>query len=338
MIATLTTNKKQWDMFVDSSPSGLLFHRWDFLKTIEKHTGYKLFPYGVYHGKELLCIFPLFYKNYYGLKMLFSPPPRICLPYLGFVMDPRYETLKQRKKEHYLNSVVEAMDKEILRLSANYVSFLSAPSYIDARPFKWNKFDVDMNYTYTIDLNRPLYEIWNSFSKDCRQRIKSVKKLPVSMKESQDIDRFYSIMNSTYNDQGLNSPLISPDYLKDILAAFPDNIKIYYLYAEDQIMDAELVYSYKGNVKLWLGGMTIQKNVQGMQEYSTWELIKKAKSEGCNELEIVGANIKRLCEYQSKFNPSLSLFLSINRKSVQGEMAEYFYRNMVLKNKIAGII
>ncbi len=337
MIADLTTDKKLWDKFVDSSPSGLLFHKWDFLKIIEKHTGYTFLPYGVYQGEELLCVFPLFYKNYYGLKMLFSPPPRICLPYLGFVMGPGYEDMKQRKKEHYLNSVVEAIDKEITRLSANYVSVLSAPTYFDARPFKWNKFDVDMNYTYTIDVDRELCEIWDGFSKDCRQRIKSVEKMNASMKESKDIDRFYSIMNSTYKDQGLNSPLISLDYLKDILAAFPDNIKIYYLYVDDQITDAELVYSYKDSVKLWLGGMTIQKNIQGTQEYSTWELIKKAKSEGRKELEIVGANIKRLCEYQSKFNPSLSLFLSINRKSVQGGMAEFFYKNMI-KKKISGII
>lgn len=338
MIADLTTDKKLWDRFIDSSPSGLLFHKWDFLNIIEKHTGYKFLPYGVYQGEELMCIFPLFYKNYYGLKLLFSPPPRVCLPYLGFVMGPGYEGLKQRKKEHYLNSAVEAIDKEITRLSANYVSILSAPSHLDARPFKWNKFDVDMNYTYAIDLDWELCDIWDGFSKDCRQRIKLVEKMHASLKESQDIDRFYSIMNSTYGDQGLNSPLISPDYLKDIMAAFPENIKIYYLYVEGQITDAELVYSYKDDVKLWLGGMTIQKNIQGTQEFSTWELIKKAKSEERKELEIVGANIKRLCEYQSKFNPSLRLFLSIKRKSVQGRMAEFFYKNMIQKKKVSGIL
>lgn len=338
MTANLIYDNHLWDRFVDNSPHALLFHRWDYLKIVEKHTGYKLLPYGVYAGEELICIFPLFYKNYFGLKMLFSPPPRICLPYLGFVMSPVYDTLKERKKESYLNDVVKEINKVIAILSAGYISISTVPGYMDARPFKWTNFDVNLNYTYRIDLDRNVNEIWDGFSKDCRQRIKSINKLDVRLEESKDIDHFYRLMYNTYHQQGLNSPLLSSNYLKDVLSTFPDNIKLYYLYVNDGITDAELVYSYKGNMKLWLGGMTIHKTLQGNQEYSTWELIKKAKAEEYKEFEIVGANTKRLCKYQSKFNPSTCMFLSMDRKGMTGKAAELFYKHMIVRNPALSIL
>lgn len=63
-----------WDDFADRSPYGSLFHKWGFLKTIEKHTGYTLLPYGMYSDYKLICIFPAFLKANYGLNVVLSPP------------------------------------------------------------------------------------------------------------------------------------------------------------------------------------------------------------------------------------------------------------------------
>ena len=39
---------------------------------------------------ELICLFPLYYRRYRGLKLIFSPPPQTMVPCLGFVMGPVY--------------------------------------------------------------------------------------------------------------------------------------------------------------------------------------------------------------------------------------------------------
>jgi hypothetical protein len=41
----LIQDQTSWDQFIDNSPHGLLFHKWNFLKTIELHSGYELLPY-----------------------------------------------------------------------------------------------------------------------------------------------------------------------------------------------------------------------------------------------------------------------------------------------------
>ena len=61
MVVELLEDKKRWDQFVETSPQGFLFHKWDFLKTVERHSRYQLVPYCIYSGEELRCIFPFFY-------------------------------------------------------------------------------------------------------------------------------------------------------------------------------------------------------------------------------------------------------------------------------------
>jgi protein associated with RNAse G/E len=331
MTVKLVEDKKIWDDFVDKSPNGLLFHRRDFIDLLEKHTGYHALTYGIYKNQALKCIFPLFYRNYRGLKMLFSPPPSTGIPYMGFIMEHDFMTFKQNKKESIVNFCMEELFNEIKTLNANYISLSTAPYIVDIRPFKWDDYDVDMKYTYTIDLNKDLDSIWEGFGKDCKQSIKNFSKSSVCLKEVKDANKLYDIMEKTYHQQGLNLPIVSAEFLEEIISTFPDNFKIYFLYRDDQIVDVEMAYMYKGVYKLWIGGAVIQKDVHGGQEYSTWELIRKAKEEGCHKFEIVGANTKRLCAYQSKFNPSLEFIFSIEKKDTIGNIGEFVYQNLVKK-------
>ncbi len=321
-----------WDKFVDESPDGLLFHKWDFLKIMEKHSGYKLLTYGIYKGKSknLLCIFPLFFKKYKGLKFIFSQPPQAGVPNLGLVMDPVFNTLKQHQKENSLNKVADKINEEIKKISPNYVSISLGTNFFDIRPFKWNGFDVDISYTYVIDLEKSLDIIWNEFDKDCRREIRTTDKYNISLKQTNDVETFYTIMGNRYNKQGLTLPLISPEYFKEILSTFPKNIKIYFLYNNEDIVDITANYEYKNRLVFWKGWVSLDKSIHS-NEYLTWEFIKKAKSEGFTKLEIQGANTKRLCLFKSKFNPSLEMSFSLYKKDSFGKLAEWAYLNFMKK-------
>ncbi len=196
MTITLMDDVAVWDRFVEESPYGLLFHKWDFLKLIEKYSGYKLFPYGIYKGDELICLFPAFYGVKSGLRFLYSPPPQSLayVPYLGLVMSPVFDSLRQHKKEHYLDIVSREVSRELDRLNANHIFIASSPRLIDFRHFKWSGYRVEVSYTYIIDLTRSTREIWDSLSKDCKKSIKDCEKKKLTLKPSDDVDAFLCIM------------------------------------------------------------------------------------------------------------------------------------------------
>jgi hypothetical protein len=41
MAIELLEDKKRWDQFVETSPQGLLFPKWDSVKTVERHSRHR---------------------------------------------------------------------------------------------------------------------------------------------------------------------------------------------------------------------------------------------------------------------------------------------------------
>lgn len=328
MSIELIGDKDIWDKFVDESPYGLLFHKWDFLSIIERHTNYKLLSYGIYKGDELIAILPLFFRRYKGLKTIFSPPPQTGIPCLGFLMNHKYDILKQRRKESYLNNMVDEIDGEIKKFSPNYVSI--STNFLDLRQFKWNNYTINTNYTYIVDLEKSLDNIWQDFDEDCRRAIRKSDKQHFLLKQTNDVNTFYDIMHNRYCQQGLNFPIVSPGYLKEIVTTLSKNVKLYFLYKNENIVDITSSFEYKDKFTFWLGWVNLQKNAPS-NEYIAWESIKKAKTEGFKKLDLTGAGVERLCLFKSKFNPSLEINFNICKKDNFGKVAEWMYFNLIKK-------
>jgi hypothetical protein len=328
MSIAVMENKGVWDRFVDDSPYGTIFHRWDFLKIVETHTGYRLLPYGIYRGSELVSVFPLFFRKEKGMKMLFSPPPRTGIPYLGFVMGPAYDGLKQRRKEGYANDLADEVSMEIKKLSPNYVSISTVPGFGDVRSFKWNEFNVDVNFTYLVDLRRPQEQIWAGFSDDCKRNIKACKKYDLVLRQAGDADTFYRIMVERYRQQGLNYPIVGVKYLQDVLEAFPGNVKMYFLYHREEVVGIEITTQYKDKLTCWMGAASVQREIPS-NYHIRWELIKMAREMGFKYLELSGANKRQLCLNKSTFNPRLAYWFQISRKDALGRIAELAYARLV---------
>ena len=128
-------DKEQWDEFVETSPQGSLFHKWDFLKTVERHSKYEFLPYCVYSGEELRCIFPLFIRRNRGLTVMNSPPPNTQISYLGPAFDPSVEARKASGREKIVEEVTDEVCREIDKIAPNLVSFTTVPNLLDLRFF-----------------------------------------------------------------------------------------------------------------------------------------------------------------------------------------------------------
>jgi hypothetical protein len=238
-------DKVKWDRFIDESPNSLLFHKWGFLKLVEKYTGYELFPYCIYRKEEPIAAIPIFYVRNKGLKFVYSPPRTTLsyIPYMGFAFSKAYEDLKQLERESYLAYIIQELEVALSHLSPNYVSLALEPGDVDARPYRMNGYEALLQYTYMIDLERPLEEIWKTFDSACKKTIKDASKLNPSVERASDADALFNMMRErlAFNEKTFFHEQ-SPEYLKEMMSLFPDNIKMYFVYVNGEIAGASVNY------------------------------------------------------------------------------------------------
>jgi hypothetical protein len=316
-------NKEIWDDFIDQSPYGLLPHKWDFLKITERHTRSDLKTYGIYKGSTLISVFPVFYKRIFGLRMAFSPPPNTGIPYLGFVMSDEFSSQHQSKKEEYVGLVANEIHKELLDRSVGYSVFHLVPSFLDIRPFIWNRYHADTVYIYVLDLKKPLEEIWNNFPDLLMGEIKEGELQELEIRSGGDISAFHELLVKMYKEKNLAKPAaVDMKYIQELLQCYPQNLKAHYMFDDTgEIVAAMLTQGYKGLFMEWMDCFSARPHAN---ELLRWNLIKGAKSNGYERYEILGANNKGTIYSQSKFNPTHELSHIVYRKNPLEKAMERF--------------
>jgi hypothetical protein len=311
MVVELLDDKKRWDQFVETSPQGLLFHRWDFLKTVERHSTYQFLPYCVYLGEELRCIFPFFIgRDRLGMTHMLSPPPRAQLLYLGPAFDPSVPALKASAREKILDQVTSEVCREIDSIAPNFVSIMTVPNFIDVRSFIWKNFSAHLGFTYAIDLEKSLDEIWASFTRRCRQKIKRVSAYSPEIQQTNDVSPMLDIWRPRFSELGMEVPLLSDSYLKELVATFPEDVTVYNLIIDGRLATATACcVMQKERYSTWIGGVSARKDLS-VNEYFDWEIVKRAKSEGFKKLDLGEIGPSR---YKSKFDPVLEPFCYVSR-------------------------
>jgi hypothetical protein len=337
MSMKLLTDKDLWDRFIDESTNGTLFHKWDFLKIVEKYTGYRLYTCGIYLDGGLAGVLPFFLRMHRGLRTIVSPPPlpMANVPYLGPAMGPSFHERRQHEKILAWDRIVKELDRGLKALSPNYISMGLTSDINDVRPFTWKNYEIDLQYTYVIDLERPLKEIWNGFDRDCRKNIIECMKYPMSIKQVSDIDRFNEIMKGHLTRDG---PTFyhqqNPEYLRELLDAYPGNIKMYFFYNGGEVVGVKVNMGYRQHYMSWMGNVSLHKGLS-TNEFFYWQMIKSAKDEGYKRHENYGTINKRLNVFKAKFNPTLEPCFYVQKKDGLYRVAERSY-NMV--NGIANIV
>jgi hypothetical protein len=334
MAVELLEDKKRWDQFVEASPQGLLFHKWDFLKTVERHSKYRFLPYGVYSGDELRCIFPFFTGRDHGLTVMCSPPPiHTQIWYLGPAFDPSVQALKAHARETVFQQVTGELCREIDTIAPHFVHFTTVPNFIDVRFFKWKNFTANFEFTYAIDLERSLDEIWTSFSRRCRQNIKRVNKYSPEIQQTNDVSALLDIWRARFSERRIKAPLLSDSYLEELVAAFPQDMTVYSVSIDGKLAIANVYCAMqKERYAFWIGGVSTRNDL-AVHEYIQWEVAQRAKSEGFMRLDL-GGGVENLSRFKSKFDPVLEPYCIVERRDTLGKTVNFAWKKLSRAKKL----
>jgi hypothetical protein len=314
MVVELLEDKKRWDQFVETSPQGLLFHKWDFLKIVERHSKHRFLPYCVYSGEQLICIFPIFIGRDHGLTVVNSPPPNTQIPYLGPAFDPNVLAFTTRAKEKIFDQVTGELCREIDKLAPNYVSFTTVPNFLDVRFFIWKKYREHYRMTYTLDLEKSLDEIWASLTWHCRKGIRKLSAYSPEIQQTNDVSALLDIWRGRFSERGLRVPLLSDSYFKELVAAYPKDVTVYNLIIDGRLATASaFCVLQKERYHWWLGGVNVRKNLS-VNDYLFWEIAKRAKSENFKKLDL--GEDTRYPSNKTKFDPVLEPFWTLKKADI----------------------
>lgn len=319
-----TDELNNWDTIIEASPDGTIFHTLDWLKITEKNTNSKLYPLIAFNNEEIVAAFPIFYKKIGPLKTVFSPLPKVATPYLGPVTT---------KKDIQNINIHAELNKWIhTQIKPQYIRVHSKE--IDYRPFKQLGYHVEPLYNYTLDISVGISKLLSEFSLSARKNVKKIEKegsYKFSIGSKKDMKTIIHLLQDAYAKKKKALP-ISIKYLADMYDRFsPENLTIFTLKHQDDIVSGCIALCYKDRIIEWIG--ETKTSSRGSIDFLKYEIMKWATEHKYRYYEMVGANTQSICKFKSKFNPSMNVYFELKKATTFGSIAERIYSFSLLDRR-----
>lgn len=325
------SDASEWNTIISQSPHGTIFHEWDWLKIAEKHTGTTLYPLMGMKNGTCIGVFPLFFQKRGPIRMVFSPPPHAVLFYLGPVLLRSDSLLQEKWERGYLDFYNLANNYIFNELNANFVSISLSPPLQDSRPFSWSGYTIRPNFDYQVDLTQGIEKLHKSLNNRQRADIKKAFESGMVVERGSEIEfnKVLDLMNIRYEQQAkiVTTPR---EYFSDIYNKYKDNLKIFVVKMNDEIITGAIRINFRDTLYGWVGNPKPRQRISPSPNHLLfWETIRYATEYGFrNYVTMSAAGNERLHEYYAaRFNPELKIRYVATKKSFIAEISEKVYRD-----------
>ncbi|EHI79567.1 hypothetical protein HMPREF9093_00161 [Fusobacterium sp. oral taxon 370 str. F0437] len=127
-----------------------------------------------------------------------------------------------------INLVIDEIEKLPIKKYRQYYHY----NFTNWLPFYWRGYKQTTRYTYVIDKNKTIDEIYKGFDGQIRKALKKAEK-SLEVKENLDSKIFYSLVEKTYSRQNIKIPF-GYDTLKNIYKNLEENNSLKIFYAVDK--------------------------------------------------------------------------------------------------------
>ncbi len=318
----------EWNRYVDRSDGTNPFYRAEALRLQANDTDTTVHLLTGFKGQEPIGIFPVFEYAKGPLTGAFSPAPRSWSCYLGpSVLN--VSKLKRRKADRrvrrYLAGCLHWIDKEISPLYAKF----TAAEFEDVRPFLWNEYDVEPEYTYVVDLDGTEDDLLDRFSSDARSNVRNADEEQYTIEEGNrtDVARIVEQVEQRYENQGRSFQL-STTFAQSLYEELPDGaIRPYVCRVDGEFLGGILVAESESTRYRWQGGVKPDADVDiAINDLLDWAVMRDGLRSGIDRYDLVGAGVPSINRYKAKFNPRLETTYSITAGSFGLDFAIDTYR------------
>jgi hypothetical protein len=313
-----------------------VFHEPEALDVLDDHMDAELQLYGAYKGQQVVGLLPVFVNERTVGRTVFSPGISLGVPRLGPIINPN--SPKQRKWER-INAELATGVIDALNINSRSTLFrMTCPlGYPDPRPYGWNEFNMEPEFTYVVDLENctDIEDAMMGFSKSLRNEMRRYDELDLTI-ETEGVDsalRIYDDVVDQYEEYGDTAPM-SRQFLRDFLTELDDDRwRVYVARTPDGTYKSGIITLFSNELAYyWQGGVTASYEHVSvnnlLQRVIIEDIVTDPALDSVTEYDLVGANTKRLCEYKGKFNGELRPYFVIESAGVEMTVAKSVYRTV----------
>lgn len=310
-----------------------VFHDPDALSVLDDHTDSELQLYGAYKGDQPVGLLPVFVTDRSVGRTVFSPPVSFSVPRLGPIISPNSP---KRHKWEQINTQLasEAIGSLNVDNRTSLFRMVCPAGYGDPRPYNWDGFSVEPQFTYVVDLDYgDLERVMARFSKSLRREMRKLDELDLTI-ETEGIDsalRIYEDVIEQYERYG-DKPPLTHGFLRDLLTQLDDERwRVYVARTPDGEYKSGIVMLYSNDLAyFWQGGVT--ESYEGVSVNSLLhrviieDILTDSALESVTGYDLVGANTERLCDYKAKFNAELHPYYVVESSGLEMQLAKSTYQ------------
>ena len=313
---------KDWDLLVEKSQPGTLFHTSQWLETCRDVLSLDLRIYGCFRNSELVGGCPLFVKNLKGILKIASSTCNMT-DYCGPLIKGSASS-KASKQVQETHEILNPLREFLCKQSFDKIHLVFAPGFGDIRPFTWNGWDSEVHYTHHLNLKE---NIANNLSRKIRRELKSAEEVGFKTRVLNDLETYYGLLSKVYEKQNLEMPVPKKFFEKVFNLVVEKDIGYMYVTEtpEGEAVAAHLNLYGKKCTVTWSSALNPSFSRTGANALLYYNEFLDLKSRNFEYMNVMAGNIPRFADFIMGFSPDLVPYYSVTLENKKYSFAKTLY-------------
>lgn len=308
------TNKEAYSIFCKKEKEIPLFSQSWYLDAVCGKDGWDILM--ITKGNEIAATMPILKKKQWGFSLSRMP---LITPYLGPYFTKKFRSIKQQEK------LMRVLIEQLPTLDFFDQNFHH--SMTNWLPFYWEGFEATVRYSFLIDLEKELDEIFQKISSNYRNNKIAKAEQSIKIVSDRSLEAFYEIQKKTFEKQQMRVPY-SFDFIKALDAALEIEKarKVFFaIDEEEQIHSVAYLTWDEDTAYFQMTGSDPNFKKSGASIFIVWQAIKYAKEVlGKKQFDFAGSVIEGIAKVRQEFGAEQVPYLNV--KKFESKLLKILYQ------------
>jgi lipid II:glycine glycyltransferase (peptidoglycan interpeptide bridge formation enzyme) len=308
------TNKQAYYIFCKKEKEMPLFSQSWYLDAVCGDQGWDILM--VTKGNEIAATMPILNKKQLGFSLSRMP---LITPYLGPYFPKKFRSSKQQEK--LTRALIEQLPK------FDFFDQNFPPSMTNWLPFYWEGFEATVRYSFLIDLEKNVAEIFQNISSNYRNNKIAKAEKSIKIVSDRSLEEFYAVQKKTFDKQGMKVPYSFGFIKKFDVTLGKENVRktFFAIDKKERIHSVAYLTWDEETAYFQLTGSDPNFKNSGASVFIVWHAIKYAQEVlGKKRFDFAGSVMENIAKVRQEFGAEQVPYF--NLKNFGSKLLEVLYK------------